>query len=167
MKKLIVLLFALITLTACASLQQMQKNYAASVCSENGAYAAGVNAGKINRPMQTVYNSSCSSAAQSSLNAAYRSGYQFGLSQYSQQRSGTQININTNNSARKTNGKKCYRTAFGGEVCGYNCLKDFRGDIRCAQYPNDNCVKNSFGDVKCGKNCRAGDFASVRCDIER
>lgn len=164
MKKLLFIGLMLSLLTACASLQQMQQNYTASICTENAAYAAGVNSGKANQPMRSSYNSSCSANLQASLNAAYRSGYQFGLSQFSQQRSGTNISINT--TSGRSAQKQCLRNMFNNEVCGYGCIKSRMNDVRCASRPGDRCVQNSFGNVKCGRNCRVDDFSNIRCDSE-
>jgi len=176
---------ALTLLSGCDTLRQIQQQNMAAICNQDAAYAAGVNDGKANAPMRSYYNAACPS----NLNAAYRQGYQFGLSHGGQiagianllvPRTQQQC-VNTiggrvcgYNCAKTTSGsarcastpdQRCIASDFGDIACGYQCVKSF-DKVKCATSPGDNCVKTDFGDVKCGKNCRI-ESINIRCDIER
>lgn len=40
--------------------------------------------------------------------------------------------------------------SFGNIKCGYNCVQNYFGHIRCSDWPGGACKANSFGDIVCG-----------------
>ncbi|ALA25543.1 hypothetical protein AVI51_05510 [Piscirickettsia salmonis] len=141
-------------LTGCA---QMMQAWVAQNCTTDAAYSQGLNAARHGEDMKMSYAAGCP-ANQSQLNAAYRQGYQYQLSNQP-----AEVNININTHKGKTQASKPYRChkQFGQKVCGYDC-KSFAGQWTCAQKPDQECIQN-MSDIKCGYHCNKGDFGQLTC----
>ncbi|WP_016952008.1 hypothetical protein [Anabaena sp. PCC 7108] len=45
---------------------------------------------------------------------------------------------------------QCITNNFGRQLCGYNCVKNQFGDMKCADWQGGVCTVNAFGDITCG-----------------
>ena len=173
---LVALLAAIVS--GCAELQAALVE---AECNPDAAYAAGMNDGKNGEDMNAYYANDCPPDA--GIQAAYRSGYQFGLAHST---SGTSTTPAAHHQCVSSFGNKvcgyhckksgsearcastpdqfCVKGGFDEIACGYNCVKtDFA--VRCAKRPKHNCVSDMVGSIKCGRNCRI-EYGSVQCDSE-
>jgi len=60
------------------------------------------------------------------------------------------INPIHHGAAREIPKGQCITNAFGQQLCGYNCVKNSFGDMKCADWPGGVCTVNAFGDITCG-----------------
>jgi len=169
----------------------MPDPYFQHYCSNNGAYAHGVNDGLGHLSMNSNYAASCPRQWQWRLNHNYRTGYHFGLTHSRGDRHhrrhpwpgphrahkecihnafgqsacgyGCVKTMSTVRCARRP-GQRCVANTVGQIACGYSCIKSMSG-VRCTRFRRGNCVKDNFGNIKCGINCRSDGF-SLTCDKE-
>ena len=155
-----------------------------SLCSQDEAYAAGVNDAKNGDDMSTNFSRGCPSPE--GLNASYRDGYAFGLEHarrstavltpggvavqecvtnfgdkvcgYHSKQSGT------NARCASSPDQQCVANDFGDIGCGYSCIATTQG-VGCASRRRDTCAADLMGNVVCGRNCRR-EYGEVRCDPE-
>ncbi|QLE40959.1 hypothetical protein FD723_11170 [Nostoc sp. C052] len=45
---------------------------------------------------------------------------------------------------------QCITNAYGQQLCGYNCVKNQFGDMKCADWPGGVCTVNVYGEITCG-----------------
>jgi hypothetical protein len=169
---------AAVLLTSCAAMKQ---NYIEQTCNHDAAYAAGVNAAKNGEDMQGAYaqSSGCPHTPETpeALNAAYVSGFRFGLETTGGSRSGYGCKESFGNKVcgyhctenagtvrcASTPDQHCISAGVGNVACGYHCASP-PTQVICATHRGDNCVINAFGDAKCGRNCRDDRGSKVTCD---
>ena len=180
-----ILVFSVLGCTA------LKEDMIASACNESAAYAAGVNDAKSGSDMQSDYAALCP-ANQAALNDSYRQGYKFALSHkpspvivdggperhhhharkecvgvFGEQVCGyhcKQSGINAKCAQHPD--QECIVGTLDKIECGYSCMRNELGEVKCASFRGDNCVKDALGNIRCGRNCRI-EFAQIKCDEER
>ena len=185
---LLVLFPCLAAVFGCAALKE---EYIKTTCNESAAYAAGINDANSGNDMQSNYASQCP-ANPIELNQRYQAGYKYALAHKPTQ---INVDVDTGGRGRRGNrqcirnfvmeicGYDCKRSGanarcaprpdqecmvgtFDEIACGYSCIKNSMGDVKCAQHRGENCAKDMVGNVKCGRDCRI-DFGQLKCDEER
>lgn len=58
--------------------------------------------------------------------------------------------------------KTCIQNSFSN-VCGYGCIKNSFGDVKCGQYPGEQCLTDISGKIICGFDCKENSMRVVKC----
>lgn len=80
---------------------------------------------------------------------------------------GYRISAPINNDTSSTNsygGSQCIQNNFGGQVCGFNCIKAMSGAAACASTPDQRCVADNYGNIACGYGCVKSAFKAACAD---